>query len=60
MFEYSLCLCGNNEKCPQRDKCARVCTKPGIYTMSLLYNPNSEKCEYFIEKEVDTNVKSKN
>ena len=57
MFEYDICLCGNNEKCPQKDKCARVVNKSGIYTVSLLYNPNVEKCEYFIDKEVDTNVK---
>ena len=57
MFEYDICLCGNNKGCPKRKKCARVVNKPGIYTISLLYDPNIKECEYFINKEVDNNVK---
>lgn len=49
-WDDDICFCGNGENCPKKDKCMRIRNKPGIYTMALLYDPNKEECEYFIER----------
>ena len=56
MFDDDICLCANNEHCPQKDYCKRAIHKVGIHTVSNLYNSNEEKCEYFIKRS-DINVK---
>lgn len=54
MFEFDICLCGNNEKCPDKDKCLRAIKRTGINTVSDFYSiREKEKCKYFIEKGVD-------
>ena len=52
LWDNDICFCGNDENCPKRDEClrSRKDMKPGIYTMALLYDPNKEECEYFIER----------
>ena len=48
MFENDICLCGNKENCPLKDTCRRAQEHgPGIYTMSLFYDPNKKECEYY-------------
>ena len=48
MFEYDICLCGSQE-CPHKEECERGRKHaPGIYTMSLFYDPNAKNCEFFI------------
>lgn len=55
MFEFDICLCGNNEDCPYRRECLRATKKigPGIYTISNFYDREKDECEYFIGKDVD-------
>ena len=52
LWDDDICFCGNGENCPKKDKCMRMRkdNKPGIYTMALLYDPNKEECEYFMER----------
>ncbi len=60
MFEYDICLCGNSEKCPNKDICKRARKHgPGIYTISNFYDERNIECDYFIftNKEVDKDVK---
>lgn len=53
MFEFDICLCGNGDECPYHKECLRGSKKmgTGIYTISNFYDPNSDECEYFIEKD---------
>lgn len=54
MFEFDICLCGNNEKCPDKDKCLRAIKRTGICTVSDFYSIREKyKCKYFIEKGAD-------
>ena len=49
MFEDDICLCGNADKCPNKDICVRGQKHgPGIYTIALFYNEKNKECEYFI------------
>ena len=49
MFEYDICLCGNSEMCPYKDKCERAVHRVGIHTYSNLYKLN-EECGYFLPR----------
>ena len=53
MFEFDICLCGNGDECPYSKECLRGSKRmgTGIYTISNFYDPNSDECEYFIEKD---------
>ena len=52
LWDDDICLCYDYEECPKKDKCLRAGEhkKPGVYTISRFYDPNNEKCEYFIER----------
>ena len=52
LWDDDICFCGNHEDCPKKDKCLRAYkyNKPGIYTIAAFYNPDNEKCEYYIER----------
>ena len=53
MFEFDICLCGNNENCPDRENCLRATRrKTGIFTVSDFYSIREEEkdCKYFIDK----------
>lgn len=48
MFDYDICLCGNADKCPNKDLCRRGQKHgPGIYTMALFYDEKNKQCDYF-------------
>jgi len=48
-FEDDICLCGNGDKCPNGDTCYRYRHSPvGICTVSLFYNPDAKKCDFYI------------
>ena len=54
MFEFDICLCGNNQECPDKDKCLRAIKRTGINTVSDFYSiREKDKCKYFIEKGAD-------
>lgn len=48
-FDDDICLCGNADNCPNKDRCRRAEKKIGIHTYSLFYEEGKE-CEYFFEK----------
>lgn len=60
LFEDDICMCGNPDNCPDKNRCERAATrKPGIYSFALFYEEGKE-CKYFIEiidKKENKNVK---
>lgn len=57
-IDDDICLCGNADKCPNKENCLRngAKKKPGIYTISLFYQENKE-CEYYIPMRTVTKEK---
>ena len=54
MFEFDICLCGNNENCPDRENCLRAMKRgAGIFTISDFYSAREEgkDCPYFFKRE---------